>query len=159
MKKSTKLTRSSPVAQLEAKVAELTDDLQRARADFINYKQRAEVDKHRSVQFGRESAVMSLLPIIDNIERALSHLPPELKSNEWAQGVKSIAKQLQDSLKGVGVEKINSIAQPFDPNLHEAIELEDGTGHKETVVEELQPGYTMDGEVIRHAIVKVKRGK
>lgn len=140
---------------LESRVAALTDDLKRVQADFINYKKRTEADKQRLIRFGREAAVMSLLPVIDDIERALDHLPKELEKDDWAIGVRSVAKQVHDSLKSIGVEKFKSLGEEFDPNLHDAVSVEDGDGKKEVVVEELQPGYTMDGDVIRHATVKV----
>lgn len=140
---------------LESQITALTDDLKRAQADFINYKRRTEADKQQLIRFGREAAVMSLLPVIDNIERALAHLPRELEKNDWAIGVRSVAKQVHDSLKAIGVEKVNSLGEEFDPNLHDAVGVEEGDGKKEIVVEELQPGYTMDGDVIRHATVKV----
>ena len=139
------------------KIDELTADLKRVQADFVNFKRRAEAERLRYTQFGRESAVMAVLPLIDNIERALGHMPKELSNNDWANGVKSIAKQAGDVLKGLGVEKIESVGQEFDPDLHEAVHMEDGKGKKEIVTQELQPGYTMDGEVIRHAMVKVGR--
>jgi molecular chaperone GrpE len=146
------------VLALEDQVAELTEDLKRVQADFVNYKRRAEEDKQRAIRFGRESAVMALLASIDNVERALAHLPERLAKDEWALGVKSVAKQLDDALRGIGVERLASLGQEFDPELHEAVSVdENGKGKKEVVVEELQPGYTMDGEVIRHAIVKVGR--
>lgn len=146
------------VSELEAKVDELTADLKRVQADFVNFKRRAEEDKQRAIRFGRESAVMALLGAIDNVERALGHLPEHLAKDDWAVGVKSVAKQLEDALRGIGVEKIPAAGTEFDPELHEAIQMEDsGKGKKEIVVEELQPGYMMDGEVIRHAMVKVGR--
>jgi len=142
--------------QKQLKIAELTEDLKRVQADFINYKQRTEADKLRYTRFGRESAIMALLPVVDNFERSFAHIPNDLTDSEWAIGVRAVARQLIDGLKGLGVERIVSVGKPFDPNLHEAVHVE-GSGKKEMVVEELQAGYTMDGEVIRHATVKVKR--
>ncbi|HEX9594765.1 MAG TPA: nucleotide exchange factor GrpE [Candidatus Saccharimonadales bacterium] len=139
------------------KIEELTADLKRVQADFINFKQRADEERLRYTRFGRESAVMALLPLIDNIERALGHTPKELNDHEWANGVRSVAKQAADVLKGLGVEKIGSKGQEFNPDLHEAVHMDESRGKKELVTEELQPGYTMDGEVIRHAMVKVGR--
>jgi molecular chaperone GrpE len=88
----------------------------------------------------------------------MSHIPQDLAGHDFAIGVRSVAKQLEDALRGVGVEKIKSVGQVFDPLLHEAIQMDDsGKGKAEIVIEELQPGYAMDGEVIRHAMVKVGR--
>jgi len=151
-----KLKPTTKPSKDQARVAELMADLQRVQADFVNFKRRAEDDKMRSTRFGRESAVMALLPVIDNFERSFAHIPKELSDNEWVIGVKAVARQLVDGLKGLGVERIQAVGQPFDPNLHEAVHVE-GTGRKEIITEELQPGYAMDGEVIRHSIVKVRR--
>lgn len=155
-KKSDKAAKQTAV--LEARIDELTSDLKRVQADFVNFKRRAEEDKQRAIRFGRETAVMALLSAFDNVERALGHLPEHLSKDDWAIGVKSVAKQFEDALRGIGVEKIQAVGAEFDPELHEAIQMEEsGKGKKEIVVEELQPGYMMDGEVIRHAMVKVGR--
>lgn len=145
--------------QHKQKIEELTADLKRVQADFINYRRRVEEEKLRYTRFGRESAVMAILPAVDNLERSFAHIPKKLAKDHWVIGVKSVAKQLADALKGLGVEKIKSVGEEFDPDLHEAVDMEDGVadgkGKKEIVTEELQPGYMMDGEVIRHAMVKV----
>jgi molecular chaperone GrpE len=145
------------INQLQTEVNDLTEALKRSHADFINHRRRVEEDKLRSIRFGRESAIMALLPVIDNIERAFMHTPKELTKNEWAIGVKQVTRQLEDALKGIGVEKFESVGQVFNPEFHEAVIMDDGKGKKEVVVEEIQPGYSMDGEVIRHAMVKVGR--
>lgn len=148
---------SAKIKQLESRIEELTADLQRVQADYINFKRRAEEDKQRSIRFGRESAVMALLSSFDDVERALANVPKHLAKDDWALGVKSVAKRLEDGLKAIGVERIDAKGKEFDPELHEAISIEDGDGKKEIVDEILQPGYKMDGEVIRHAMVKVRR--
>jgi molecular chaperone GrpE len=151
-----KLKPSTKSNKDQARVDELTADLQRVTADFVNYKRRAEEDKLRSTRFGRESAVMALLPVVDSFERSFSHIPKDQADSEWVIGVRAVARQLVDALKSLGIERIVAVGQPFDPNLHEAVHA-DGDGKKEVVTEELQAGYKMDGEVIRHAMVKVRR--
>lgn len=141
----------------DTKVEELTADVKRIQADFINYRKRVEEEKLRHTKFGRESAIMAILPVIDNFERSFDHIPKELSDNDWVTGVKAVAKQLADALKSLGVEKILSVGQEFNPDLHEALQVDDGPGKKDIVTAEIQPGYTMDGEVIRHALVKVGR--
>lgn len=148
--------RATKPAKDQDRVAELTADLQRVSADFVNFKRRAEEDKLRSTRFGRESAVITLLPVVDSFERSFAHIPKELADTDWVIGVRAVARQLVDALKGLGVERIVALNQPFDPNLHEAVHAE-GEGKKEIVTAELQAGYKMDGEVIRHAMVKVRR--
>lgn len=142
--------------QLEEEIAGLTHDLQRVHADFVNYKRRSEEDMTRNRLFGKQQIVMALLPVIDNLERALSHQPKELKNNEWATGVNKISAQLTKTLSNLGIYKINTDKQEFNPEFMEAVSV-DGTGDKEIVSQELQAGYIMNEEVIRPAMVKVER--
>ncbi len=140
-------------------VAELTLDLQRTRADFENYRKRVDLEKAAARESGQSSAVLKLLPVIDNIERAITHTPEELKENTWAQGVSGLVKHLDKALDGLNISRIN--AKPgviFDPAFHEAIQFdEDAVGEDEVIAENMQAGYTLNGRVIRHAMVKVTR--
>jgi molecular chaperone GrpE len=104
----------------------------------------------------KASVISDLLPVIDNFERSLKHVPKELESNEYIKGVQGVVKQFEKTLGGVGVERIKTVGEPFDPALHEAVSMEEGDGTKEIVSEELQSGYKLGNEVIRHAMVKVK---
>lgn len=144
---------------LEQQLGELTLDLQRTRADFENYRKRVEAEKQSAHQMGQAKSVMKLLPVIDTIERAIANVPEELKDNPWAKGVASLGKQLDKQLKEIGLEKIN--AKPgtlFNPELHQAVQFdEEAEGNKEVIAEELRAGYTLDGVVIRDAMVKVTR--
>lgn len=141
--------------ELEEKVATLTTDLQRLQAEFTNYKRREGEAKASLMAMAKRDVVQQILPVLDNIERALAHRPDELADNAWAGGVESVGKQALDTLKKLGVERIESVGKPFDHNLHEAISMEDGEGDHEVVIEEMQPGYTMGDAVLRHAMVKV----
>ena len=144
---------------LQQQLGELTLDLQRTRADFENYRKRVEVEKQSAHQMGQAKSVMKLLPVIDTIERAIANVPEELKDNPWAKGVAGLNKQLDKQLKEIGLEKID--AKPgtlFNPELHQAVQFdEEAEGDKEVIVEELCAGYTLDGAVIRDAMVKVTR--
>ena len=144
---------------LEQQLGELTLDLQRTRADFENYRKRVEAEKQSAHQMGQAKSVMKLLPVIDTIERAIANVPEELKDNPWAKGVAGLGKQLDKQLKEIGLEKIN--AKPgtlFNPELHQAIQFDESAeGDKEVIAEELRAGYTLDGAVIRDAMVKVTR--
>jgi len=148
-----------PSDDLQPKIDELTLDLQRTRADFENYRKRVEAEKASAREAGQASAIMKLLPVIDNIERAIMHVPEELKDNSWAQGVTKLTKNLEGSLKNLNLERIK--AEPgteFNPELHEAIQFdEDAVGEKEVIAAELQSGYLLGGRPIRHAMVKVTR--
>lgn len=140
-------------------IIELTADLQRTRADFENYRKRVDVEKQAARESGQASAIMKLLPVIDNIERAIAYTPADLKDNAWVQSVASLVKHLEKSLDSLQLKRI--VASPgtdFDPELHEAIQFdEDASGEKEVIAEELQAGYQLNDNVIRHSMVKVTR--
>ena len=146
---------STTQSQDSQRVQELTHDLQRLQAEFQNYKRREEGAKRELLEMAKREVITLLLPLLDNIDRALAHRPKDLSDNAWANGVEAVAKQSQETLKKMGVEKIESLGQPFDHNLHEAISMEDGDGNEEVVTEELQPGYKIGEVVIRHAMVRV----
>ncbi len=145
--------------EFEQQLGELTLDLQRTRADFENFRKRVDAEKSAARTAGQSSAVVKLLPVIDNIERAIAYMPEDLQDNAWAQGVSGLMKNLEKSLEGLNVKRID--AKPgseFNPDLHEAIQFdEDATGDKEVIAEELQAGYTLNGTPIRHAMVKVTK--
>lgn len=145
--------------EFEQQLGELTLDLQRTRADFENYRKRMETEKTAAREAGQASAIMKLLPVVDNIERAIAYTPEELKDNKWVQGVGSLVKNLEKSLESLNLARIDAkVGTEFNPELHEAIQFdEDATGEKEVVEEELQAGYTLNGHVIRHAMVKVTK--
>ena len=144
---------------LEQQVAELTLDVQRTRADFENSRKRVEQEKEMARGSGRAGAIMKLLPVIDNIERAIAHLPDDLKENAWANSVVKLTKNLDKSLGDMGVERIDATAgSPFNPDLHDAVQFDDSAeGDNEVIAEELQPGYKVDGIVMRPSMVKVTR--
>lgn len=138
------------------RVAELTEDLQRLQAEFINYKTRTEAEKTALSSYSKGEVVKELLPVIDDLERALKHLPDELKDNKWDQGVQKAYERLQKQLEKLGITKIEALNQEFNHDLHEAIEVE-GEGDTQIVSEVLQNGYQYGDQVIRHAVVKVRQ--
>ena len=143
--------------ELESQIAELTEALQHERADSINLRRQSE----NALASVRTQAVVrvvgELLPAIDNLERALKHVPKDLSDNDYVKGVSAVVKQFEKSLSDIGVERIKTVGEPFDPNLHEAVHMDDSSeGSNEVVSEELQSGYIYNGEVIRHAMVKVR---
>lgn len=145
--------------ELEQQVGELTQDLQRTRADFENYRKRVESEKTAAREAGQMSMVLKLLPVIDTIERAVGHMPAELQEDKWAQGVAVIAKNLQKTLESLNLQRIEAAPGiEFNPELHEAIQFdEDAAGEKEVIAEELQAGYLLNGQTLRPAMVKVTR--
>jgi grpE len=153
------MTKHKKIDDLQHTIDELTLDLQRTRADFENYRKRVEAEKQSAHSMGQAKSVMKLLPVIDTIERAIANVPEELADNAWAKGVVGLSKQLDKQLKEIGLEKID--AKPgalFNPELHQAVQFDEAAdGEKEVVAEELRAGYTLDGAVIRDAMVKVTR--
>ena len=144
---------------LQQQLGELTLDLQRTRADFENYRKRVEAEKQAAQDLGQTKAIMKLLPVIDTIERAIANVPAELADNAWVKGVAGLSKQLDKQLKDLGLEKIDAKpGTPFNPELHQAVQFDEAAeGDKEVIAEEMQAGYTLNGAVIRHAMVRVKR--
>ena len=134
-------------AQANDKVAELTADLQRTRADFENFRRQAEAQK---VQYGnvvKNATVSKILPLLDNIDLAIA-------ANE---SLKPLAKSLEKTLKELKLERVESKkGSVFNPDLHDAIMVE-GDGDKEVIAETLRAGYRYEGELIRPALVKVEK--
>lgn len=143
----------------DQKIAELTADLQRVRADFENYRKRVEIEKQQASERGEARTALKLLPVIDTIERATLHIPKEIVDNPWVQGVAGLTKQLEKALSDIGIVRIDaSVGVVFNPEVHQAVQFdEDSVGDTEVVAEELQAGYTLGGLPIRHAMVKVSR--
>jgi molecular chaperone GrpE len=141
--------------QLHAQIQELTQALQRERADATNIRRRHEEEIANLRNRLKANVISELLPVIDNFERALKHVPKELEGNEYIKGVQGVVKQFEATLAHMGVQRIESVGQHFDPNLHEAVSMDENGGKEEIVSEELQAGYKIDNDVIRHAMVKV----
>ena len=160
------MSKKPTIAELEQKIAELTEALQRERADATNVRRRTEEDKAKLGDFYKVIILRDLLPALDNLERALKHVPKDLVGHDYVKGIQGVAKQFEDCFAKLGVERIKTVGEPFDPKLHEAISVEEpehpstGSGQAvEVVCEELQPGYKLGDEIIRHALVKVKMEK
>lgn len=145
--------------ELTNQLIETIQDLQRTRADFENYRKRHESELVFVRESGQASAILKLLPVIDNIERAISHMPADLKENTWAQGVVGLSKNLDKSLEALNLKRIEAgTGTLFNPDLHEAILMdENAEGEHEVIESEMQAGYTLNGRPIRHAMVKVTR--
>ncbi len=142
---------------LQNRVDELTEQLLRERADSENLRRRHEVQVSELKKYVKAEVIRELLPVIDNIDRALKHIPKDLSDNDYVKGVQGVAKQFDATLQKLGVEKIKTVGEPFNPELHEAVSMDDsGKGTEEVVSDELQSGFILGDQVIRHAMVKVK---
>jgi molecular chaperone GrpE len=154
--KQPKPTSDNGEQKLQQQIAELTDALQRERADVMNVRRRHEEQVAGLKNVVKANVVRDLLPVVDNFERALKHVPKELEGNDYIKGVGGVVAQFEKTLADMGVERIKTVGEPFDPKYHEAVSMEEGDGTTEVVSEELQAGYTLGDEVIRHAMVRVK---
>ncbi|HSX34845.1 MAG TPA: nucleotide exchange factor GrpE [Candidatus Saccharimonadales bacterium] len=143
-------------AGLQAEIERLTAALQRERADAMNIRRRHDEQIAVLSTSAKASVVKALLPVIDNFERALKHVPQDLEGNDYVKGIQGIVKQFEKTLAELGVERIKTVGEPFNPHLHEAVSMEEGNGSEEVVSEELQSGYALGDDVIRHAMVRVK---
>jgi molecular chaperone GrpE len=144
-------------SELEQQVVDLTAALQRERADAINVRRRADEDRARLANVHKAAVIRALLPVIDNFDRALKHVPTELEGNDYIKGVAAVVKQFEKALSDMGVEKIKTVGEVFNPEIHEAVSMDEGDGGAQEIVsEELQSGYMLNGEVLRHAMVRVE---
>jgi molecular chaperone GrpE len=141
------------LAQAQAQAAEYLDLLQRERAGYINYRRRMEQEQKEWQQYAGLQVLKKLLPIVDDFERALA-AAPDPAANPWVAGLTMIDRKLHKLLEGEGVTPIEALNQPFDPNIHDAVEYEPGDG-EDVVVNELARGYRMGDRVIRPAMVRV----
>lgn len=144
------------LALLQQQVDELTAAVQRERADATNLRRRHEEQISGLRDTVKANVVRQLLPVIDNFERSLKHIPKELAGHEYIKGIEGVIRQFEKILGDLGVERIKTVGEVFDPRWHEAVVMEEGDGMQEIVSEELQSGYRLGDEVIRHAMVKVK---
>lgn len=143
--------------ELEKKIKELTNDLIRTRADFENYRKRVESEKEQAKVVAKSAIISKLLPIIDDIELAISYAPENLKDNPWVKGVNKLSVKLETSLSNLGIKAIDAKNETiFDPKLHDAISMDDSSeGEEEIILEELRKGYLYNDAVIRPSMVKV----
>jgi molecular chaperone GrpE len=145
-----------PVTPEEDAVDPCVQQLQRERADFRNYKRRVDRERAEDRDRARQELVQQLLPAIDDLDRALDHLPAELSNHPWAQGIALARMRLLDALGKVGVERIGSTGERFDPAVHEAIVYhEEQSAHEQHVQSVLRPGYRLGPRLLRPAQVVV----
>jgi molecular chaperone GrpE len=130
---------------------------QRTQADFINYKRRNEQEREEFGKLANTALISSLLPILDDLERALASIPPRLARLPWVEGIRLIERKFRASLEAQGLTSIKALGEPFDPNFHEAVRQ--AKGDEGMVIEELQKGYKLHDRVIRPTMVVVGYGE
>jgi len=145
------------LAKAQATIADYTEHLKRLQAEFENYCKRVEKERKDYAGTASEKLVVKLLLIIDDFERAMATLKgvPE----EARKGIEMISKNLHKIMHEEHVEHIKAVGQKFDPYKHEVLLKAESEQPEDTIIEELQKGYTMNGKVIRYAKVKVSTGK
>ena len=143
--------------QIEDLTAQLDDLRKRNLAEFENFRKRTEKEKSTMFDMGAKSVVEKLLPIIDNFERGFAGLSEEQMSDPFVSGMDMVYKQLVKALADMGVEPIEAVGKPFDPNLHNAVmHVEDENLGENTVAQEFQKGYLYHRSVVRHSMVQIK---
>ena len=145
-------------SELEAaneKIAGLSDKLMRTAAEFDNYKKRTAREKEDFYKMAVCETIAPLLPVVDNLERAVSAAENSGDDGSVLEGIKMIKKQFDDVLSSIGVEPIAAIGNEFDPERHNAVMTEESDEAENTVIEEFQKGYIYKDKVIRHSMVKV----
>jgi len=145
------------VAKLQAEVEEFQNKYLRLNADFQNFRKRSEKEKTDLFKYANEKLIVELLPLVDNMERALDHIDEENKASV-VDGLKMIHKGFIDTLTKNGVEAIEAVGEEFDPQIHNAVMMEDSEEHDSNIIiDEFQKGYRLKEKVIRHSMVKVSQ--
>ena len=142
-----------------ARVEELTNDLKRMTADFANFRKRNEAERAEFARFAKADLIAKLLDVLDGYDRALSTVPDDLKGQPWVEGMWLVERKLRTVLDSEGLEPIDSLGQPFDPYLHQAVAHIESDEPEGTVIEEHQKAYRLHDRVIRPALVTVAKKK
>lgn len=130
----------------------------RSLAEMDNFKKRSARDKEEYSKYAALPLIKKLLPVIDDLERALTQFNSSQDLEALSKGVEMISRNLQELMKSEGVERVEAMGKPFDPEYHQPLLVEESGEHPEnTIIEELQTGYTLHGRVIRPSLVKVSK--
>jgi molecular chaperone GrpE len=145
------------LAEEKEKAEKYLANWQRTQADFVNFKRRTEQERAEVSNFANSTLILSLLPALDDLERALEHINKDMEGSAWVDGIKLIYKKLKTALEAQGLAEIEAEGKDFDPNIHEAVMCVDGEDNK--VIEVVQKGYKYRDRVIRPSKVKVGKRK
>ncbi|MEO6349134.1 MAG: nucleotide exchange factor GrpE [Candidatus Limnocylindrales bacterium] len=146
------------LSSAEQEAAENKAGWQRNAADFANYRRRTEQDREQMLGIANEVLLSKLLTIVDDFDRAIVNMPPELAGEGWAEGIAAIDRKLRLLLDSEGLTPIDAVGKPFDPREHEAVIQEETTSVPEgTVTSELQRGYRIRDRVLRPSMVAVAK--
>ncbi len=157
---SSSSTADNPTA-LEAMTAErdqIKDQMLRIAADFDNFRKRTRRDLENASHKGKEEALLELLPVVDNLERAIQAANETQDIKSLLEGIQMVLRLFDDSIRRLGIKRIATVGQVFDPNIHEALQQQPTADHPPgTIVTEVQSGYTLGSRVLRAALVIVAR--
>lgn len=144
------------VAELRKEREALQDKLLRAAADLENYKKRMQTERSRMLKYRHEDLLRDILPILDNLDRAIEHCPQPGSGDAFVDGVCMIATMFKELLERYGVKEIEALEQPFDPNFHEAVQrIHDPNKEPNTVIAVLEKGYMYEDRLLRPSKVVV----
>lgn len=142
----------------DKKAAEYLDGWKRAKADLINYRKQVEGEKQDLIKYANVGLIIEVLPIYNNLKLAAKHVPEADLAQDWVKGILQIKKQFKDFLQNLGIEEIKTVGQDFNPEMHEAVVMEDNDEYQSgAVFEEVAPGYTYQDKVLQAAKVKVAK--
>lgn len=151
-----KISTEQKLQQAEEKAQDYLSKWQRTQADFINYKRRVEQERSEFAQQAGAEVILALLPVMDDLDRAIESVPEDVDNHPWAEGIRHIVRKLHSVLESRGLERIESIGEHFDPNIHESVAL--ANGKEDVVVQEIKAGYRLYDRVLRPSSVIVGNG-
>lgn len=143
------------LTELQKQVETFREGWQRERAEFANFKKRIEREKQELYQNATSDVLKSLLPILDDFDRAVDNLPEDLREHPWVDGVLGIQRKMLRLLEQFNITVVDPTGQPFDPNLHEALGTDESEAEAGTVTATMQKGYLVGERVLRPALVRV----
>ena len=136
---------------------ELLDLLRRERADFRNYQRRVADERAADAEGARGRMLEPIFPLLDDLGRAFAEVPPDLEDDPWARGIAMLRSRLESTLAGLGLERVGTVGEPFDPARHEAVHHEpDPTATGQDVAVVIRPGYRLGERLLRPAEVVVR---
>lgn len=147
------------LADAQAEVLKVRDQLLRTAADFDNFRKRTRKDVEDAQRKGLERALLEVLPVADNLERAVQAAQQSGDLNSVVEGVRMVLRFFEDAMSRLGVERVLSVGHAFDPGLHEAVQHVESDEPAGTVINEMTPGYKLGGKLLRAALVGVARPK
>jgi len=145
------------LAAEQKKAEEYLANWQRTQADFINYKRRAEQERLEFNSYANANLCSSILPVLDDLERAMAAIPEEYANSDWVEGVRLVERKFKTILEGQGVKAICALGMAFDPKLHEAMRHD--KGQEGMVIAEYQKGYMLNDKLLRPSRVAVGNGE